>query len=45
MHGIDFLYFAAGPNFTKHLTNDEFNRFKSKVEHCYNYVIGEPSSE
>ncbi len=46
-HGVDFLYHAASPNFTRHLTADEFAEFKSAVEACYAHIIGEedPAAE
>ncbi len=43
-NGVEFMLHAASPNFTRHLTADEFNEFKSAVEACYGHIIGEEES-
>ena len=43
-HGIDFLYIASSPNFTKFVSDEEFGAFKDLVEKCYGHVIGEAPS-
>jgi len=39
--GIEFLYFAANPTFTKYLDDSEFLEFKNLTEECHNHVIGD----
>lgn len=43
-HGIDFLFLASDPRFTRYVTDDEFCAFKDKVDKCYSHVIGEMPS-
>ncbi len=40
-HGVDFILHSSSPNFTRYLPTDEFNRFKTLVEACYEHIIGE----
>ena len=35
------MYHASSPNFTRHLTADDFADFKSTVEAAYAHIIGE----
>lgn len=43
-HGIDFLFLASSPNFTKNVLDEEFSEFKKLVEQCYSHVIGDVTS-
>ncbi len=43
-HGIDFLYMASSPAYTKHVDNDEFSEFKAMIEDCYGHIIGDESN-
>jgi len=38
--GIEFLYFAANPSFTRFLCDEEFENFKSMTEKFHNHIIG-----
>ena len=37
VHGVEFLIIASGPNYTKHLNDDEFAAFKVGLEFHTHY--------
>ena len=39
--GIEFLHFAANPEITKYLTDQQFLEFKSLTEACHSHVVGD----
>ncbi|XP_023342644.1 mitogen-activated protein kinase kinase kinase 4 isoform X2 [Eurytemora carolleeae] len=39
--GMEFLYLAASPTYTRYLTECEFLDFKNLTEECHNHVVGD----
>lgn len=43
-HGVEFLFMASNPSYTKQISDEEFTDFKKMVEQCYAHVIGDVPS-
>ncbi|OQV16663.1 Mitogen-activated protein kinase kinase kinase 4 [Hypsibius exemplaris] len=39
--GLDYLTVAVRPNYTRYLTEDEFQAFKTQIDACVTHVIGD----